>query len=181
MINKILKSLILIVLLVSTIATVTFTFENEGTLVFTKEIPQENTAIKSYSYISGAVLNPGVYEIFEHTRIIDVINAAGGYTDDADSNFISSEINLSKKLEDGEKIFIKFKSSSSPIVKEGPQNNLININTASLSELEELPGVGASTGEKIIQGRPYKTKSDLKNITSIGDKKYEQIENLITI
>lgn len=65
------------------------------------------------------------------------------------------------------------------------QNGLVNINTASQSELESLPGIGEKTAEKIIDYREengdFKTKEDLKNVSGIGDAKYSEIEDLITV
>lgn len=65
------------------------------------------------------------------------------------------------------------------------QNGLVNINTASQSELEGLPGIGEKTAEKIIDYREengdFKTKEDLKNVSGIGDAKYSEIEDLITV
>ena len=152
-------------------------------------------------YITGAIKNQGVYELEEKSRIVDCIEKAGGLTEDADLK----NINLAYVIEDGMKIYIP-KNSDNNEVKDDTnlyvykeknntinsdninletQNNKIDINTASQTELETLPGIGPSTATKIINYRKENGKfnniEDIKNINGIGDSKYEQIKNLIKI
>ena len=152
-------------------------------------------------YITGAIKNQGVYELEEKSRIVDCIEKAGGLTEDADLK----NINLAYVIEDGMKIYIP-KNSDNNEVKDDTnlyvykeknntinsdninletQNNKIDINTASQTELETLPGIGPSTAAKIINYRKENGKfnniEDIKNINGIGDSKYEQIKNLIKI
>ena len=92
--------------------------------------------------------------------------------------FIEENINLSKKLEDQEKIFIPFLNTETSI---NNHSTLINLNTASQTQLETLPGVGESTAKKIIENRPYKKVDDLLEVKGIGQSKYDSIKALIEI
>ncbi len=153
--------------------------------------------------ISGEVKNPGVLELEEGSRIKDAINEAGGTTKNADT----TDINLAYKLEDGMKIKIPTKSKKKENqVSEGyistnagnsienqnfknkpdTQNKkVININRATKEELETIPGVGASTAEKIIKYRKekgkFEKKEDIKNVSGIGDAKYNKMKDYISI
>ena len=156
-------------------------------------------------HIMGAVKNAGVVELNENSRISDAIDAAGGITEDADM----SKINLAYMLEDGMKIIIpsindktneQETTDDSYITTDSGQtteknisnkseskskNELININKASQTELETLPGIGASTASKIIAYRDENGKfskiEDIKNVSGIGDSKYETIKKLICV
>ena len=151
-------------------------------------------------YITGAIKNQGVYELEEKSRIVDCIEKAGGLTEDADLK----NINLAYVIEDGMKIYIP-KNSDNNEVKDDTnlyvykeknntinsdninletQNNKIDINTASQTELETLPGIGTSTALKIINYRKengkFKNIEEIKNVSGIGDSKYSKIKDLIS-
>ena len=151
-------------------------------------------------HVAGAVLNPGIVEVKENARIDDVIKAAGGATENSDLN----QVNLAYAVEDGQKIYIPSKAeitkndedietvingTSSESILEGGENNtegsLININTADETKLQELPGIGQSTALKIINYRKengkFKSIEDIKNVSGIGDSKYESIKDLICV
>lgn len=163
-------------------------------------------------YITGEIKNVGVYYLNEQSRIIDVINMAGGTTENADL----SKINLAYILEDGMKVYIPNindlnnnkeldvitkspgtdiddnESQNKDIIKDNnnsintkKENNQVNINTATQTELETLPGIGPSLALRIIEYRKENGKfnsiEDIKNVTGIGDKKYEDLKNLIKI
>lgn len=143
-----------------------------------------------YVDVGGAVKNPGVYGFKQGERVIDAINKAGGLEDDADT----STINMAKKLTDEEKVYIPKKGETPPQVVSGtsssnsgvlPTNAKININTASLQELDSLPGIGPVTAQRIIdyrnQNGPFKSIEEIKNVSRIGDKIFEQIKDKITI
>ncbi len=147
-------------------------------------------------YITGEVHNPGVYELNENSRIEDAIEVAGGTSNDANLR----DVNLAFILEDAMKIYIPNKnedSSDSQIVSTNDFNSQdsspsgissssskININKASISELEKIPGVGPSTAQKIITYREehgkFSTIDDIKNVSGIGSKKFENIKEYIT-
>lgn len=149
-------------------------------------------------YVCGAVKENKVVTLEENSRICDAIDAAGGLTDDADI----TAINLAYILEDGEKIYIPKKgeelesettisssssqsSSYSNYSSSSLKTNKININKATQTELETIPGVGPSTALKIINYREENGKfssiEDIKNVSGIGDSKYEQMKEYITI
>lgn len=138
-----------------------------------------------YAYISGAVERPGVYEIVEGMRIIDLVELAGGLDPMADFDLINSKINLAKLVFNEDHIVIPFKASdetdSDSSGSLASTSKLVNINTASQAELEELPGIGSSTAEKIISSRPFATIEDVKQVDGIGDKKFKELVNYISI
>ena len=137
----------------------------------TTEIEEEET-LKTENikvHIAGSVVNEGVVELEEGARIIDAITAAGGTTPDANMN----EVNLAYKLQDGQKIYIPNTNDENvQIIEQQSQTNytetgLININTATQTELELLTGIGPSTATKIIQYREQNGK--FKNIEELKE------------
>lgn len=156
-----------------------------------KENIEEIEKIKVY--ITGEVNNPGVKELNVGARIEDAINAAGGITDLANLN----EVNLAYLLDDGQKIYIPNKNEKIDeyIIEnngEGIVENVkdktsskININKADLQELCNLPGVGVSLARRIIEYRNengvFRVVEDLKNVSGIGEKKFESLKEYIII
>lgn len=141
-------------------------------------------------YISGQVNNPGVVSVSNDKRLIDAIEILGGTTKDADLN----RVNMALKVEDeGHYIIPKIgeevldNSLQNNIKQYGDESigNKININTASISELDDLPGVGEATANKIYKYREengnFKSIEEIKSVNGIGDKKYEDIKDLISI
>lgn len=158
-----------------------------------KEVEKNSIII----YITGAIKKEGVYELEEDCRIADAIEIAGGIKEDADLN----KINLAYKLEDGIKINIPTKEISNQIQNKEQEvitkqetddesynitkNKKININNATQTELESLPGIGASTAQKIIDYRKEKGKfnriEDIMNVNGIGESKYKKIKEQICV
>ena len=138
-----------------------------------------------FVHVSGCVANPGLYELEEGSRLASAIEAAGGFTEDA----ACDSVNLARRLEDGEMVVVLPMSAGSGANEEIPEVNtassLININTATAEELEQLPGIGPSTAQKIVSDRmangSFKSPDDLKRVTGIGDKKFETISALICV
>ena len=121
--------------------------------------------------ISGAVKKPGAYEGGEGSRIGDLVREAEGFSKDVDKGYVASELNLAQKLRDEEKVYIKFAGESLvSLIGETAQSNdqLISINNASQSQLEELDGVGEKRALEIILQRPYQSIDELtdKNVVS---------------
>lgn len=145
-------------------------------------------------YVCGAVKESKVVTLKENSRVCDAIDSVGGLSKDADL----TNINLAYILEDGEKIYIpkigeelqsetttSSSSSYSTYSSNSVKNNKININKATQTELETIPGVGPSTALKILDYREQNGKfskiEDIKNVSGIGDAKYEKIKDYITV
>ncbi|MER2000699.1 MAG: helix-hairpin-helix domain-containing protein [Lysinibacillus sp.] len=145
--------------------------------------------------VKGAVKHPGVYPLTTEHRIIDAIEAAGGYVADADTRFI----NHAQKLVDEFVIYVPKigeEMEAPPVaVTSGPSSNTsneskgdtdtVNLNTATESELMTLSGVGPSKAAAIIAYReengPFQTIEDLKKVSGIGEKTFERLQPYIAV
>lgn len=148
-------------------------------------------------HITGEVKKQGLIYLKEGSRVADAIEKAGGETKNADL----SQINLAYVLQDGQKIYVPNKNekisqyitgnSGNNDTEENNTSNLskkdskVNINTANQSELDSLPGIGPSIAQKIIDYREengnFKTIEELQNVKGIGDSKYEEIKDRVTV
>lgn len=150
-------------------------------------------------HIAGEVKKPGIVKIKEGARIADIIEEAGGLTEKANI----TNINLAYIIEDGQKITIPSKNqkveakqeeyiqteNEQGIINEeqgiSNKNQVLNINRATKEELQTLQGIGESTAEKIITYRKengnFKQIEDIKNVPGIGDAKYENIKDKISV
>ena len=138
-------------------------------------------------HISGQIHSPGIVELASGSRLIDAVNLAGGLKKDADLD----KINLAKKLSDEEKIYIpKIGEEDTPIEisnqttnsSNGDAQSKININTCTKEELMTLPGIGEVLAGRILDYREqnlFKTIDDIKNVSGIGEKKFESIKQFI--
>lgn len=149
------------------------TFESSSTA---NESKSEN---KITVDVEGAVINPGVYSLISNSRAKDALIAAGGLSSQADRDWVSKNLNLALKLSDSAKIYIpKIGESANPIGQIS-QIGLININTASASDLDGLPGVGPATAQKIIDRRPYSSINDLLSKKIVKSSVFEKIKDKI--
>lgn len=144
-----------------------------------EEIIEEKERI--FVYVAGEVKNPGVIQLEEGARVDEAVNKAGGITEMANL----TNINLAKVVEDGEKIYIS-NQNEEIILEENQKSSVkININKASISELQSLNGIGPAMAQKIIEYRksngPFKSLDELKNVSGIGDNKFKELESQITI
>ena len=129
-------------------------------------------------HITGSVVSPGVYDLPQGSRVVDAINAAGGFLPIADQE----QVNLAAILEDGSKINIEKRAAYS---SGGGGSGRININTATLDELDTLPGIGPSTAQAIIDHRRqfgnFQRTDELTDVSGIGPSTYDRIKDLITV
>ena len=172
--------------------------EDSGKEIEIPETVDNELPVSVVVYVCGAVVNPGVYELSEGSRIDDAVIAAGGFSEDADRTYV----NLAARLSDGSKLQIPTLSETSdkalakeinsfdtedngfkPGVSDG--GGLININTASQTELATLPGIGEGIAGKIIKYRDengsFKSIEDIMKVSGIKDKLFSKIKDQITV
>lgn len=125
--------------------------------------------------VSGAVVNPGVYQLEAGARVEEALAAAGGLTSDANTDWIEKYLNMASRASDGQKIYVPRRGESTKTA------SLVNINTASQLELEGLPGVGPVTATKIISNRQYQNIEELLTKKIVGQKVWEQIKDMVSV
>ena len=138
-------------------------------------------------HISGEIVNPGVYSLPNHSRLQDLVEAAGGLTDQADD----SKINLVAILTDGQKIQVPAKLIQQDYQGASDPNGSavvfypIDLNTAGQMELESLPDIGPKTAQAILIYRdehgPFKTVDELIEVPNIGPATLSKIQDLVTV
>lgn len=133
--------------------------------------------------VSGAVINPGVYQLDENLRVEDAILIAGGLAENANGEYVSKYLNMAQKLSDGMKIYIPMagETYSGGVSSVAGVKTQVNINTASQSDLEALPGIGPVTASKIISGRPYSKTEDLLTLKIVSKKVFDQIKDSLVV
>lgn len=146
-------------------------------------------------YVSGAVVAPGTFTLAPEARIVDAIAAAGGLRADADS----AQVNQAQHLFDGAQVHVPV-AGAAPALAAGlsgllptptpasrtatidvSAGGLIDLNTATQTELETLPGIGASKAAAIIANRPYAAVDDLDRVPGIGLSTLEQLRPLVIV
>lgn len=134
--------------------------------------------------IEGAVIKPGVYNLPANSRMQDALIAAGGLAGSANRQNVAKNLNMASKLIDGGKIYIPFMGEDGAISDGttvlGAQTGILNINTATASDMDNLPGIGSVTAGKIINNRPYSSTDTLVQKKIIGEKEFEKIKGQIT-
>lgn len=150
---------------------------------------QPETQMTMYVDISGAVNKPGIYSVDGETRLYEVIELAGGLSEDADID----SINQAEFVEDGQKILIPVVSRSGEITVIDNSTGIsgttasagkININTASKDELKQLTGIGDVIADRIIEYRSstrFKSIDEIKSVKGIGDSIFEKIKERICV
>jgi len=170
-------------------------------------VPSVTTTPFITVHVAGAVKQPGVYVLPSGARIVDAVRAAGGHTTTADLN----AVNLALPIADSEQVFIpkrgeKITSNSTPNHRTGTQtkpneslvtenqssavkspnsSGVININAATATELEQLPGIGPSIAKAIVTYRstngPFVVIDDLMKVSGIGTSKLEALRAYVTV
>lgn len=133
--------------------------------------------------VTGAVARPGVYALPPGSRVQDAIQAAGGLRPEADQELL----NLAAPLKDGQVVRAP-RMSAAAAGTPGPATTpggLVNINTASLQELDTLPGIGPVLAQRILDYRaangPFGTVEDLQQVEGLGPGIFEKIKDLVTV
>ena len=143
-----------------------------------------NSSLTEYTvHINGEVNKPGIVKVKPKSKVKDLVELAGEFTENADI----SKVNLEEELFEGTQIKIPAKEENKKWktkVRLG-ENEIININTATQAELEKLPGVGEKLAKRVIEYREkygaFKDKRQIKRVNGIGDKKYQQMADHIEI
>jgi len=146
-------------------------------------------------HISGAVRREGVYVAKIGDRVVDLVSLAGGSLPNADL----SALNLAEELKDGQKVVVpvkEYRSISLPACRQArsereasgnqksrktERGKKININTATVSELDELPGIGPATAQKMIEARPFSKLEDIMKIPRFGKSRFEKLKDGICL
>ena len=165
--------------------------------VTTTRVEETTTMMPQNCYvdIKGEVLHPGVYEFSCESRVQEVIKKAGGFTEEADE----TKINLAQKISDQMQMIVpnlhskqeggvtegnSEKGNSSNTTPSNSKQGTVNINTATLEELQTIKGIGKKKAEAILQYRKehgaFRTKEDLLQVKGIGKKALEAIESQVT-
>ena len=148
-----------------------------------KEADQEKDTV--YVDVSGCVKDPGVYRVPEGSRVFEVIEKAGGLTENADT----SGINQAEPVSDGLKITVPdidaAQAGTGAVERDDmAESGKVNINTADSETLQKIPGIGPVTAGKIIMYREqngrFGSVEDIMNVSGIGEKTFEKIKTVIT-
>jgi len=149
--------------------------------------------------IAGAIISPGVYKLPSSSRIDDLLIKAGGFSVTADRAWTDKYLNRAAKLIDGQKIYIptfdsaqdshsevlsaKISGGDQTVSPLNPSDSVktVNINTATLSELDSLPGIGPVYGQNIIEHRMYSNVDELVSKGVLKPSVYAKIKDLVTV
>lgn len=189
--KKLLFKILLVIVIIILALFIRATNKNKEEVIIDSNSTQSEQATSYqniYADISGEVQKPGIYKVEEDTRLYQLIDKAGGLTNNADID----AINQAEIISDGQKIIIPTKQNSESEANTAfvddtsgtsvKTSALININNATLEQLKELPGVGDSIASRIIEYRKEKRfskKEDLMNVKGIGEKTYSKMESMI--
>jgi competence protein ComEA len=186
----------MVLFLVVLVGTIFFLRRPEPTaLALSTPTPRPTPTLASITVeVRGAINKPGVYALAVGSRVQDVLTLAGEMTNTADPR----TLNLARKLNDGEQVYVPSQGETPPTVApvstpavRGIPTVLkqplgkVNLNTATLTDLDTLPGIGPAIAQRIIEYRQqngaFAKLEDIKKVRGIGDALFEQIKELITV
>ncbi|MDY0829462.1 ComEA family DNA-binding protein [Microbacterium sp. BG28] len=137
-----------------------------------------------YVHVSGAVTEPGLYVLASGSRVADAISAAGGFGENADT----AAVNLARPLSDGEQLVVLELGQAPPAGAAGGESGgggPINLNTAGVEQLDELPRVGPAIAQRIVDWREqngrFTSVDDLLGVPGIGEKMLAGLRDLVTV
>lgn len=155
-----------------------------GVSVYLQGRPTERAAETVAVRVEGAVRQPGSIVLANGMRVIDAIEACGGILPDAKTD----GVDLSGELTEGQVIRIASAHTMDDVAKAKPSeedSGIVNINTASVGELDRLPGIGPVLASAIVQYREangrFRSVADIQRVKGIGKKKYANIKELIRV
>ncbi|WP_339214589.1 helix-hairpin-helix domain-containing protein [Ornithinibacillus sp. FSL M8-0202] len=153
---------------------------DDSSIIEAEAITEPNSGLVVVD-IKGEVQHPGVYEIEESSRVRDVVQLAGGFTNSADQNFI----NLAQKVFDEMVILVPEIGHEGSINVGESQSAKIRINYATVEEIQKLPGIGPSKANAIVEYRDangyFQQVEDLLGVTGIGEKTLEAIKDELQV
>lgn len=161
---------------------------NSSTKATTETQAEQTTKELVIVYVCGAVNKPGVYALSKESRLLEAIEAAGGFAEDA----WQDGINLARVIVDAEQIYVPNEeeriSGQIPVGDSNQNTNgetKLNLNTATKEQLMELPGIGEAKAESILKYRQEQGKftspEDIMNITGIKEALFNKIKDFITV
>lgn len=147
---------------------------------------------KMMIHVAGAVEKPGLYQLSQDSRVNDALIASGGLNAQADREWFNKNVNLAQKLVDGAKLYFPSNQENdepglSSISEPGSvlsSETKINLNTASLTQLDTLPGIGPAYGQRIIDYRtksPFTKIEDVMKVSGIGQLIFDKIKDQISV
>lgn len=164
-----------------TLAAAEETFFDEAESSGTETMPADRVV---WVYICGHVRCPGVYSLPEGARVVDAVDAAGGFAEDADTEYW----NLAGFLQDGQQIRVPSMEESrepEPENSGSSSDGRVNLNTADETELSTLTGIGPSRARAIIAYReengPFRSIEDIMNVSGIKEASFAKIKDFITV
>ncbi|MCX7522291.1 ComEA family DNA-binding protein [Microbacterium sp. STN6] len=152
----------------------------------------EGASVQLYVHVLGAVAKPGLYRLHSGARVVDAIAAAGGFVADAEQG----GVNLARELADGEQLVVPHIGEAADAAAAPPgapgvagggsaAPAVVNLNTATLDQLESLPRIGPSMAQRILDWRTtngrFRSVEDLMNVSGIGQKTFDGLKDQVTV